>query len=403
MRKEIRNTVTIRYFYLILGILSMIFAGVIYAWSIIKTPFSEEFGWTGSELALNFTFTMVFFCIGGFVGGKLASKAGTSATIIIGGILTGLGFILTSSLKGNTVLTLYLTYGVMAGFGIGIAYVVSISAISAWFPDKKGLCSGCLMMGFGASSLILGNLAAFLIKDIGWQKTYFIIGVASMVVIVFEGCVLRRPSPEVVLPEPSLKKAAEYRQDFTTGEMLKRSSFWRGFIVIVFMASLGNTVISFARDMMLSLGTQPGTATAMVGVLSIFNGLGRIGTGVMFDHFGRRKSMLASNAITIVAASTLWTAVFIGSVPLSIVGACMAGLSYGSCPTFTSVFTADFYGAKNFSSNFSVMNFNLIFASFMATVSSILLNYFGSYTAPFVLLTALALAALMINLTIKRP
>ena len=396
-----------RWPYLLVGVIAMLFAGIIYAWSILKAPLAAEFGWSASNLALNFTLTMSFFCLGGFIGGLLAKKLGAKIVVPLGGVLAGLGFILTSRLSGASVTTLYLTYGLMAGLGIGMAYVVTVSTVGAWFPDKKGFCSGCLMMGFGASTLILGNLSNALIASMGWRKTFLLLGIALGVVLIVAGLIIRLPGADVVLPQPRAVKAAGKEsfeaKDYTTGEMLRRFSFWRAFVCIVFLAAVGNSVISFAKDLIMSVGASAALATTLVGVLSVCNGLGRILTGAVFDAVGRRTTMLAANIVTIAAAGITLAATLMGSLPLCIVGLCLTGLSYGSCPTFTSAFTSAFYGTKYFSTNFSVMNFNLMGASFIATASSALLTSYNSYVAPFVMLLALSVAGLLLNLSIKRP
>ena len=158
---------SIRWTYLIIGVIAMLFAGVLYAWSILKSPLVSEFGWKASQLALNFTLAMGFFCIGGLLGARISKKAGHRIALTAAGSLAALGFILTALLRDASVLMLYITYGVLAGSGIGIAYNVTIATVSAWFPDKKGLCSGCLMMGFGASALLLGNVADAMILLVG--------------------------------------------------------------------------------------------------------------------------------------------------------------------------------------------------------------------------------------------
>ena len=143
------QSISVRWAYLVVGVIAMLFAGIIYAWSILKAPLAEAFGWSASNLALNFTLTMCFFCIGALLGGILSKKISTKILIFVAGILAGLGFVLTSTLGGGSVVMLYITYGVMAGLGIGVAYNVLLSIMNAWFPDKKGLCSGVLLMGFG--------------------------------------------------------------------------------------------------------------------------------------------------------------------------------------------------------------------------------------------------------------
>lgn len=404
-----KQNLSIRWFYLGVGVVAMLFAGIIYAWSILKAPLEAEFGWAKSATALNFTLTMCFFCVGAFLGGLVSKRIGTRISIIVPGLIAAAGLILTSRIISGNVTMLYIAYGVMAGVGIGMSYNVILSTVSAWFPDKKGLCSGALLMGFGASALVLGNLAGSFIDNpsIGWRTTFTILGAALGVVMVLAGLILRKPPVGMTFPQPKAVKAAAGEsfeaKDYTTAEMVRRPAFWRAFLCIVFLAAVGNSVISFARDLSLSVGAEAALATTLVGVLSVCNGLGRILTGAFFDALGRRTTMLAANVLTIAAAGITLISVLISSLPLCVVGLCLTGLSYGSCPTVTSAFTSAFYGTKYFSTNFGVMNFNLMGASFMATASSALLTSTGSYLAPFAMLLALSVAALALNLSVRRP
>ncbi len=283
---------TIRWFYLTIGILSMLFAGILYSWSILKAPLADAFGWNASQLTMNFTLTMCFFCLGGVGGGLLARRLGTRLTIALGGALACIGFVLTARLDGSSLPMLYLSYGVITATGIGFAYNVVLSTVQAWFPDKKGTCSGALLMGFGASSLVLGSLADALIQNpaVGWRAAFLCLGVAIGIVLVTAALLIRLPAPGTVLPQP--KAAANRVQedfeaaDYTTGQMLRRFTFWRAFLCIIFLAAMGNTVISFAKDLSLSVGASAALSTTLVGVLAVCNGLGRILTGRPLRHPG---------------------------------------------------------------------------------------------------------------------
>ena len=116
-----------------------------------------------------------------------------------------------------------------------------------------------------------------------------------------------------------------------------------------------------------------------------------------------RMVALFDTLAAILAALVTLLSVAVHSVPLCVAGLCITGISYGACPTISSAFTSSFYGAKYFSLNFSVMNFNLTGASFVATAASVLLTQTGGYAAPLVLLLVLAVAALALNFSIKRP
>lgn len=404
------NSLAVRWIYLAVGVFTMLFSGVLYAWSILKIPFKEVFAWSDSALAFNFTLTMCFFCLGAFAGSLICKKIGPRITLVLAGILVGVGFAGTGLLNAEQLILLYITYAFFAGSGIGIAYNVVVSTVSAWFPDRRGLCSGCLMMGFGISTLLLGNIVSKLFEHpaMGWDKTYIFLGITLAVVLLAAGWILRRPTADVKLPAPEKKKnAAEEtfeRKDFSTVEMLKSFTFWRAFVCMAFITAVGNSVISFARDLVLSVDAAPALATTLVGVLAVFNGLGRILTGAVYDVLGRRVTMISANVLTIIAAAgTTLFAVLFHSLPVCIVGLCLTGMSYGSCPTVTSAFTSSFYGQKYFAINYSITNFNLIAAAFIAGYSNTLFIATGSYTAPFIMLLILSVCALGLNFSIRRP
>lgn len=405
--QKTKNNIAVRWLYLVVGVVGMLFAGVLYAWSILKSPLAGEFGWGASALALNFTLAMSFFCIGGLLGAQISKRAGHTVALLIAAALAFAGFARTASLQGGSVALLYISYGLLAGLGIGIAYNVIIGTVSAWFPDKKGLCSGCLMMGFGASALILGNAADRLFKsDLGWRTTYMILGGAICVILILSGLLLKKPDGQA-LPQPKATKNADMenfeRRDYTAGQMLCRPSFWMAFASISFLAAVGSSVISFAKDLALSVKAPEALAVSLVGVLSVCNGVGRILTGALFDGIGRRKTMILANVVTIGAAAVTLLAVSVGSLPLCIAGLCITGISYGACPTITAAFTSSFFGMKYFSTNMALMTFTVMGGSLIATVSNKVLELTGGYTATFGMLLALTVVALILNIFIRKP
>ena len=386
----------------------MLFAGILYAWSNIKAPFVEELGYTRDALSLNFTLTMCFFCLGGFFAGKLVRRIGTRWTLILAGVMAGVGFVLTSFLGASAPSLLYLTYALLSGLGIGIAYITVISTVNAWFPDRRGLSSGALMMGFGASTLLLGNLAVSLFKGgLGWRGTYILIGGVIAFVVCLSSFIVKVPSADTVFPErkknAASKKESFEARDYTPAEMVRRFTFWRAFLGLVFLTAVGSTVISFASDLALSVGAEASLATTLVGVLAVCNGLGRIITGAVFDTLGRRFTMIGASILTILAAGVTLISVSVGSLALCVVGLCLTGLSYGTSPTVSSAFTSAFYGQKHFATNLSISNFNLMLASFFPTICSKLLGVSGTYTLPFILLLSLSALSLALNVSIKKP
>jgi OFA family oxalate/formate antiporter-like MFS transporter len=218
---------------------------------------------------------------------------------------------------------------------------------------------------------------------------------------------LQKPDPQITLPQPKVNKNGGAQnietRDYTTVQMLGRPSFWMAFVCISFLAAVGSSVISFAKDLALAVEAPESLAVSLVGVLSICNGLGRILTGAIFDAIGRRKTMLCANVLTICASGVTLLAVFIGSLPLCIIGLCLTGMSYGACPTITSAFTSSFFGMKYFPTNMALMTFTSMGGSLIATMSNKILEITGGYTATFAMLLTLSAITLILNFFIRRP
>ncbi|WP_286946045.1 MFS transporter [Acetobacterium sp. UBA5834] len=406
---EISNVKQIRWRYLLVGSVVLLFAGIIHAWSILKAPFAAEFKWDAAQLALNYTLTLSFFCIGGFVAGLLSKKIGTRMLLVISAALLFVGFFITSRLSGDNVSLLYLAYGALAGSGIGIVYITIIGVVNAWFPDKKGLCSGTLMMSFGFSALIIGRTAATVMSmpSVGWRSTFLILAFVTGGVILLAAFVIKKPPQDASFPTAKTKAKAVQGDavinDYTALEMISRVSFWLIFIFFMLLCSVGIVAIAFAKDLFVVVGSSPEFAATMVGILAIFNGLGRIISGAIFDRYGVRTTQFAASATAIVSPALVLLAITSGSLVIGIIGLCLCGVTYGFCPTLSASFTSAFYGTKNFSLNFSIMNLVLIPASFAATIAGSLLKSTGSFTVVFIILISCSVLGLLINIFIKRP
>lgn len=129
---------SIRWLYLVVGVIALLFAGILYAWSILKAPLAAEFGWSAADLALNFTLTMCFFCLGGMAGGLLAKRLGTRLTLILAALLACAGFLLTARLSGQSVAMLYVSYGASSAARASASLITSSSPPPArGFPTRK--------------------------------------------------------------------------------------------------------------------------------------------------------------------------------------------------------------------------------------------------------------------------
>ena len=385
---------------LVLGTVVLLFAGIIYAWSVINAPFSEIFGWSAAQLNFNFTLTMCFFCIGGLVSGLLAKRLSICVRMLIAAALVGGGFAIVSMLGANQLALLYIGYGFMTGSGIGIVYNTVISAVNAYFPDLRGISSGALMMGFGFSTLLLGNVAVtmFDIDAIGWRTTYLILGAALAVIFVIAALVIKMPPSDLVFPTPSGKRASggEAGEEFNSVQMLRRVSFWMLFVFFILFAAVGSTAIAGAKGQFEKLGAAT-SATLLAGVLTVCNGLGRIASGALFDALGLRKTQYITSGVVILATVLTLIGYAFGVTAVGVLGLLLCGFSYGFSPTMSAAFVSAFYGKKHFGLNFPILNLILIPASFVPTLMSGM-----SLTVTFGVLAAFSVVGLIINVSIKK-
>ena len=393
-----------RYGILLSGSLIYLSIGLIYAWSIFVKPLEAEFGWNRTETSLTFTISMTFFCIGGVISGMLLKKRPGRFIIMLSALLLAAGFLLSSRVE--TLAGIYISYGVFCGLGVGLAYNANISTVIRWFPDKVGLISGVLLMCFGGGGLILGSVASSLIVSMGFRMTFVILAFTFAVILIIGGFFIRPPGEKDVLPPRKVKAkgSEDYGLEISTVEMLKRKSFWLYFTWSSVLTGAGLAVIGHASVGAQDVGATVAQAALIVGGISIFNGIGRVVVGLIFDRFGRKISVIWSNGTMVIAFALLTLSIVNTSIPLFVAGGLVMGLAYGSIPPTNAAYVNLFYGTKNYALNFSVMNTAIIPGSILGPlVAGAIKTATGSYLPAFVFILALAAVAYLLQLAIKRP
>lgn len=390
-----KNYSGIRWLYLAVGTLLLIFCGLIYGWSLFKAPFAEIYkDWSLSQLSLTFTISMIFFCLGGFIAGKLSTKIKPNKIIMMSAVLLLIGFFGVSRMNPESPSTslpmLYIFYGVFAGTGVGFSYNGVISSLNKWFPDKQGLASGIMMMGFGLGALILGSIATTLIAAKGVLQTFMILGIMIFIVLMIGSFFIKNPEVTAQEDRGSTSKVPS----MTTGEMLKSPSFWIFFIWVVIANAAGLMIIGNAASIAVFFG-----APAIVGmVVSVCNGAGRVIIGAIFDKIGRKTTMLINILILIAAGIVLVIGTKTAAVAIVVLGLVCTGLTYGGNPTITSAFVSKQYGPEYFPVNFSIANFSLIPAAIVGPMiaSKLITSSGGAYGSTFMTMVICGIASFVL-------
>ncbi len=328
--------------------------GAVYGWSVFLTPVMNLFKVSKPEASLTFTITIVALGITAGFGGYIQSRLGPRTTATIGGVLYGLGVILASF--APSLFMLYLTYGIMGGIGLGLAYIVPLAMLIKWFPDKRGFITGLAVAGFGLGAFVTSPLASAIIDGQGVRQTFLYLGIAYLIVVVAAAQFFRKapdnyaPAGWTPNPQQSTNRAAH---DFTLGEALRSPKWYVLWLILALNVTAGAALISVASPLAKDF-THVDTTTAafMVSTISVFNGAGRLFWGWLSDRIGRSNTFLSIFIVQIFAFVLLsqMTTFALLLIPAAVIGLCYGG-GFGTMPAFA----ADFFGPKNSGTIYGVM------------------------------------------------
>lgn len=387
----------VRWLYAVNGIIALLFLGLIYAWSVFVGPLESEFGWLRSQTSLTFSISMAAFCLGGLTGGVICRRWSGRVAMCIAAAFILCGFLLSSTI--SALLGLYLCYGVLCGFGVGVGYNAVLSSVLAWFKDRQGLMSGVLLMGFGFGGSLLGSVAVALITSYGWRTTFRILGIALSVLLVLSSLLLKKYQDE----DTAGVAVKDDEHNFTTAQMVRERSFYGYFLWSLVLSAAGLALVGNAASFAGSLTVSLGAATMIAGLINIFNGIGRLSFGFLLDALGTKKSFLILNCGFFAASLLLIGAVYMSTVYLLVAGFIVAGFCYGGVTSSNSAFASKVFGLKYYSTNLSVVNMVLLIAAFLGPYSAgMLQTASGGYLSTTILIGVFCLLAFPAQLLISR-
>lgn len=321
--------------------------GVVYAWSVFQKPLIAEFGWTKSEA--NMTFSISLMAFAGFMiyAGRLQDRKGPRLVASIGGILLGAGFILASFT--TELWHLYLSYGVLAGAGVGFAYVCPIAALMKWFPTSKGLISGIAVAGFGGGSLIFAPMAAQITAEQGWRTAFWILGIIFLVLVVIGAQAMKNPDDF----EAATAKGDLSNGQFTPAQMMATNQFKLLWFIFMCSAMAGLMVIGHLSPFGQEGGLTAVEAAKAIGVLAIFNAVGRILWGWSSDKLGLTRAMAA---MAIIQAGLMFILIKMNGTFLNLaIASAIVGFNYGGIFSLFPAATASFFGTRSLGANYALL------------------------------------------------
>jgi OFA family oxalate/formate antiporter-like MFS transporter len=287
--------------------------GSVYAYSVYQRPLQETQGWSIADVTLGFTVAIFTLGMSTALLGRYVERygprvSGTAAAVAFasGTMLAGVA-VEYGSHRGFV-----LTYGLVAGVGLGLGYISPISTLVKWFPDRRGLATGLAVMGFGAGALVTGPVANWLIVTTSIPTTLYVLGAAYFVAMVTGASYLQKPPdgwvPEGIDPDAVVETdshgviVASDLEQRTASEAIRTPQFYLVWLIVFINISAGIMLLSVASNMTQAItGASAAVAATVVGLIGVFNGAGRIVWSSLSDYLGRTTTYGVFFILQIVA------------------------------------------------------------------------------------------------------
>ncbi len=397
-----------RWLIAVAAIVMQLCLGTVYAWSVFKKPFMTAHGWGETAIQVTFMICIGMIGIAAAFGGTLVDRKGPKFVATIGGILFGIGTLLSGLADQiGSIWLLYLGFGLIAGLGNGFGYITPIATLIRWFPDKRGLVTGLAVMGFGAGAFFMGKIAPPMVISMGVANTFYIWGVIFLVLVTASAQLYKNP-PKGWLPAgftPEAAAGVSIADSYTFDEAMKTPQWWMLWGMLFLNVSAGLGLISqlspMAQDVIKKADpTITAAALALAGgsilaYASIFNGLGRLFWAWTSDAIGRRNVFIT---MFITQAALYIILPYIGSEFLFTLFACYLLACYGGGFATMPAFAADSFGPAYIGKVYGIMLTAWGAAGIVGPLVFAAIKGIALYVAAGLLIVGLLLA-----LSFKRP
>ncbi len=379
--------------------------GSVYAYSVMTNPVKDIFDVEGSVIKWAFKIAILLLGLSAAFLGRWVEKVGPRISGTAAGLFYGVGILGSGLAVQLESLTLfYLCYGVIGGIGLGLGYITPVSTLVKWFPDRRGLATGMAIMGFGFAALIFGPVMQSLFDAVGVSNAFYLLGLIYMVLILSSARYIERP-PEGYVPEGFLEGAGKaIKKDMANidaNAALRTPRFYYIWIMMFINIACGIAIISAASPMMQEkLNYSPMEAAAIVGLIGVFNGFGRIIWSSLSDYLGRANTYIIFFGFQILAFFFLPK---IGMEMLFLIVLFTVITMYGGGFATLPAFLGDLFGTKQLGAIHGMVLTAWALAGVIGpTVYDVVKNMTGSLDATLGVFAGLFVIALMVSLLMKR-
>lgn len=347
-----------RWLVLIGALLVQIILGVVYGFSALIGPLKDAFpGWSNKDVQMANTLALLFFALTMVPAGRLQDRKGPRLPALLGAAALFLAFLLASTIQTDAQRGLWwLSYGVLYGIGIGLAYVCPIAALVKWFPDIKGLITGVAVAGFGGGAAIfIPTVGNYLNPEIGHhsiQEFFRLHALICGVIVALGALLLKNPPPKPAESPTTGSKSPASRGDLDWKQMLSTARFWLLWAMFIGSATAGLMTIAVAKAAVKETpGIEEAAAATAASVLSLMNALGRVFWGAVSDRISRERAMVVMFGVQALTMFAIVPGFAMGpTVAIVLMG--LVGLNFGGNFALFPSATADAFGTRNLGVNY---------------------------------------------------
>jgi OFA family oxalate/formate antiporter-like MFS transporter len=384
--------------------------GAIYAWSVFGTALKkpEAMGLSTPQASLPFTVTIGMIFVGTYIGGRIQDSVGPRPVALTGGAIYGLGYVLASFAQDHSQLwLLVLGYGVIGGFGLGVAYIVPIAMLQKWFPDKRGPITGLAVAGLGFGAVLTAPLAHRLIAMRPENPSWALLplGIGYLALSLIGASFFRNPPEGYTVPgwvPATSGRVRDSVMEYTEKEALRSPQWYLLTAILTLNVSAGMSLIAQANSSAVDIaGYSLSGAAGLVGVLALFNGGGRVFWAWLSGKTGRMTAfglMLGLQGVCLLIIPHASNAVLF-FILAAIVYLCYGG-GFGTLPATA----GDFFGVEHAGAIYGLMLVGCSLGGVIGPpIIATLIGPHRSYTLGYTTIGIVALVAIVLPVVTKMP
>jgi MFS family permease len=367
--------------------------GTLFTLGVFLKPIEDATGWSRGAIAAIGLVNWAVMGLGGVVAGYLSDRFGTRRVVLTGGVILGLGLILSGRAAG--LWQLYLTFGVMVGAGVSAFYVPLTVLAVRWFDTRRGMAAAIVSAGNGFGILALSPLSRWLITQFDWRMALIILGDLVLAVVIPSALFLRDAPASAA---PGTRPGAAPKP---IGSILTAWPVWAIGITHFACCAAHSGPIFHMVSHAIEQGVPAMAAATILGMSGFASIIGRVATGLMADRIGVRRALVAMLALQAAMLSLYLVAR--GMAALSVVGFAF-GLAYGGVMPLYALVTREYFGERVMGTAYGIVFFiSCIGMGLGSYAGGVIHDAVGTYLWLFLGSLAIGLMAVVLAAALRRP